>query len=480
MTRTIAAVISFVVLCGVDATQAANCTITAILSPDSFPIESLGTLRTVQRVAVTNSGDWVASISVNNDAGPAVTALLANGEVLVRTGHAPDEPAGTTVKSILGMDTNNQGDVLWAVGLDGLPGGTNYGYYANGQLLAWKHGPAEAEELAPGSTYGAIYGGSIDDAGRVVLTAYVYETPSTGLFVVLLLVPDAGGTYTEHVILREEDPLHAPAWYFIDGGGVAADNDGAVLARLNVLAPSGYELSGYYRIGYDDPANLTIEQLASVLGPLAVPNEHWAILGGADIGAGTHVIRGESQIGSHGDSDVVITRDDSVFLQEGDHIGGGHATLTKTNAVRTNDHGEILWHGQWAGEPWEELPFALFMNRRPLAIPGVTEVDGLTLEYVTDGVSAISDSGAFVVFSAGVVAGEPTHQGLYMVQREPNTCFTENLDCDARVGFSDLLTVISRWGPCPGICFEDLDRDGSIGFAELLLLIYAWGPCLPD
>lgn len=51
-----------------------------------------------------------------------------------------------------------------------------------------------------------------------------------------------------------------------------------------------------------------------------------------------------------------------------------------------------------------------------------------------------------------------------------------DLDGDGMVGFSDLLAVISAWGPCAG-CPADLDGSGTVDFADVLVLLAAWGSC---
>jgi hypothetical protein len=51
-----------------------------------------------------------------------------------------------------------------------------------------------------------------------------------------------------------------------------------------------------------------------------------------------------------------------------------------------------------------------------------------------------------------------------------------DLSGDSMIGFSDLLAILSAWGPCPG-CPEDLSGDGVVGFADLLKVLSEWGPC---
>lgn len=52
-----------------------------------------------------------------------------------------------------------------------------------------------------------------------------------------------------------------------------------------------------------------------------------------------------------------------------------------------------------------------------------------------------------------------------------------DLDGSGDVGFTDLLQILSVWGPCPG-CPQDLDRSGDVGFTDLLQVLSAWGPCV--
>ncbi len=51
-----------------------------------------------------------------------------------------------------------------------------------------------------------------------------------------------------------------------------------------------------------------------------------------------------------------------------------------------------------------------------------------------------------------------------------------DLDGDGTVAVSDLLLVLSVWGPCED-CPEDLDGNGFVGVSDLLEVLAAWGPC---
>jgi hypothetical protein len=63
--------------------------------------------------------------------------------------------------------------------------------------------------------------------------------------------------------------------------------------------------------------------------------------------------------------------------------------------------------------------------------------------------------------------------------RMPSSCRAD-FDGDGDVGTSDLLLLLSAWGPCPGKKFcasFDLDEDGDVDTADLLILFTAWGAC---
>ncbi len=49
-----------------------------------------------------------------------------------------------------------------------------------------------------------------------------------------------------------------------------------------------------------------------------------------------------------------------------------------------------------------------------------------------------------------------------------------DLDGDCHVGASDLLILLTSWGPCKG-CPADLNGDGIVGAADLLILLVNWG-----
>ncbi|MFK7961796.1 MAG: right-handed parallel beta-helix repeat-containing protein, partial [Phycisphaerales bacterium] len=53
-----------------------------------------------------------------------------------------------------------------------------------------------------------------------------------------------------------------------------------------------------------------------------------------------------------------------------------------------------------------------------------------------------------------------------------------DVDGDQLVNFTDLLTVLSNFGPCPGgACDEDVNGDGLVDFTDVLGVLSNWGAC---
>jgi sugar lactone lactonase YvrE len=71
---------------------------------------------------------------------------------------------------------------------------------------------------------------------------------------------------------------------------------------------------------------------------------------------------------------------------------------------------------------------------------------------------------------------------VYVTSRSSDNAFEiadpcpADVDHDGAVGLTDLLSVLSAWGACPG-CPADVDGDDDVGFPDLLAVLIAWGSC---
>lgn len=57
-------------------------------------------------------------------------------------------------------------------------------------------------------------------------------------------------------------------------------------------------------------------------------------------------------------------------------------------------------------------------------------------------------------------------------------CAPTDFNCDGVVDVSDLLSLLSSWGPCTG-CPADINGDGTVDVSDLLQLLGSWGPTNP-
>lgn len=156
----------------------------------------------------------------------------------------------------------------------------------------------------------------------------------------------------------------------------------------------------------------------------------------------------------------------------------------------------------------------------PCAMPRLTEMDGMTVVLnvfvsVNPGVNhiklAIADAGDTVLDSNVFIRTQSftcTPPGTTGACCLPNgTCddetaadcaedggvFHPDTDCktfscstsscpadvtdDGLVNVSDLLAVITHWGPCPVPCPSDINGSGDVNVSDLLTVINSWGKC---
>ncbi len=145
--------------------------------------------------------------------------------------------------------------------------------------------------------------------------------------------------------------------------------------------------------------------------------------------------------------------------------------------------GSPLADGRWHHLAFrrEGLEGRIFIDGAPDAV-----AEGTAVANVNNGASLIA--GASVcqgIDQTQPFAGQMDEIQLYarslteaeILELFSSTCDVD-LDSDNEVGFSDLLVLISQWGPCEPSCLgADLDSSGDVGFSDILLLIAEWGPC---
>ena len=56
-------------------------------------------------------------------------------------------------------------------------------------------------------------------------------------------------------------------------------------------------------------------------------------------------------------------------------------------------------------------------------------------------------------------------------------CNRSDVDLSGSVGFSDLVQMLSKWGPVDCGVIEDIDGDCAVTFDDVVVVLSNWGPC---
>jgi hypothetical protein len=284
------------------------------------------------------------------------------------------------------------------------------------------------------------------------------------------------GTYTETVRAKEGDQLPGQT-EFVTDFGTSAEN-------------SAFNNAG------DIMYSASLTGATTTNGALYINNTLLAQKGGASPIAGrTYLSIGTSTIldmNSTGQyvfkvtlsadtaTDVTLIKDGAVFKQEGDvppGVPGVALTSFGTGPVRIDDHGDVVWYGQWSGDT--NTNQGLYSGNTLLVQKGVTQINGMTLTTIggstpTGGITKgfdISPNGRYILFRGVLNA---TVKGAFLI--DLGALCPADITGDSNVNTADLLAVINNWGPCPG-CPADITGDGNVNTADLLAVINAWGAC---
>ncbi|MFK7959633.1 MAG: M12 family metallo-peptidase [Phycisphaerales bacterium] len=177
-------------------------------------------------------------------------------------------------------------------------------------------------------------------------------------------------------------------------------------------------------------------------------------------------------------------------------VDGGSTTLTSP-ILDASSEGAILEYFRWfdntfGAEPNQD-PFRVEYSTNgggtwqllELLSPSSPEAAGgwFRVQFVLADVGiAPSDQFRVRFIAVDLDPGSVVEAGVDGVQIIAATCDGDVTPCPGDfdgsndVGFTDLLQLLSAFGPCDG-CPEDLDGSGAVTFEDLLGILSAWGPC---
>jgi hypothetical protein len=167
-----------------------------------------------------------------------------------------------------------------------------------------------------------------------------------------------------------------------------------------------------------------------------------------------------------------------------DYLGPPAGCLLETRAVLTFT----------TDESFDAADITLFFQAPSEGVPGWTITgDSLgwsgagrfTASLSTDTLNGLIDLGdpppTFSLFFLQITSADGGALGGQFIESyfevDVHPPVDGDLDGDCAVGFSDLLALLSAWGPCPDPrhCPADLDDDDIVGFGDLLVLLTNWG-----
>ena len=128
------------------------------------------------------------------------------------------------------------------------------------------------------------------------------------------------------------------------------------------------------------------------------------------------------------------------------------------NEVVVQGHLVQMTNGVLSGVAFDPLGYVLDVQRADLSFtPGIEIV--MSIVNISD-------------FHGSVV--------VRGVTPNPDPPCSSDINASGAVDLSDLLIVLTSWGPCPGggdECAADVNQDDEVGLADLLAVLAAWGPC---
>ena len=112
---------------------------------------------------------------------------------------------------------------------------------------------------------------------------------------------------------------------------------------------------------------------------------------------------------------------------------------------------------------------------------GIYTADGVTCVQADcpqpTGVCCLADGDCIELTEAECVTiGSFQGVGTTCVDTQCPVPCVGDVNGDDTVDFSDLVSLLSAWGPCIG-CPQDLDGNDVVAFSDLVVLLSAWGPC---
>ena len=454
-------------------------------------IPSVGTVGNLPiDVQVNNSGFWTTTLPIT---GPTTRVILTPDGVHQIEGDVLD---GFPVSSLANThkSLNNLGGIAHRPGFSGSP---NSGLVVNSDVLITQNQISTAEGFSADTPYIGFFRAKINDNQRMMLVATVTDIELPGTVhraLVWVDYDDTNGSFTETVLYKRYDPLPGqPAGVEADEFGTgserfAINNNGDVIFTVDFIGGDAATNAAIY-------INDTLVAQKGDFGPFkdVTYNLGTSAATRVDINNGGDFVFLCSLSGGPTESNQVILRssypaleEPQVVIRKGDEVpglGAGYVidSLGTGAAPMITDGGKVIWYGRWNGPDGTEQ--GLFADDQLIVRSGVTMTsDGDVITTVSGTTSTsngladgfdVSENGRYIIARV-VLNASTSDRAVVMIQIEDDCSLVGDLNCDGVVDLSDLLELLSAWGPCPAACAADLNDDGEVDLGDLLILLATW------
>ncbi len=335
----------------------------------------------------------------------------------------------------------------------------------------------EQEILAPDAAAG-------DDFGYALA---IDEGTPARIIVAAPFDDDLGFNAGSAYVFRFDDPAWVLEQKLLPADGAMLDNFGVSVAIVAGPPPriiagayndddQGYDSGSVYVFRFDAQTSRWVEE-QKLLAPDGEPDDQFGSsvsLSGATalIGCAWDDDKGENAGAAH-----VFEFDGSAWVQQQKLVADDGQPLDFFGlSVAISGHTAVIGasldddNGNLSGSAYVfGFDGSSWVQHQKLLRPGgfLTEEFGSAVAISGDGWGSRIVIGALWAHEVILFQGA-VH--VYNVAPGPG-----DLDCDGTISVTDLLDLLTAWGPCAG-CPADLDGDGSVGIIDFLTLLRAWGP----
>lgn len=386
-------------------------------------LPGIGTIRTLGSVSVSDQGDWMCWVFLEELPPDERAVLLLNGQVVATEGEPLPEVPAAFLSKVRNFELRSPSSWVEAVTyIENLPEGQVGGMRVNGEFITLHGDPVASPQYPPGSSWFRFDRSSINGSETVGFLGLVAEP---GLFVngtfaiVGRLVPQADGSYVDEIIARRGDALTkadqttSTFEFAINSSGTHA------LAEDGTIAWTARILDG----DVESTAICIEDQIVAQEGdPSPLPGRNYASFFNTKLdyrSDGPHLAFIARLDGPFQSSSVLIVNGRVKYQQDELAPTGFPIGDFSGSTVAIADNGNVMWRASTVEPSGNETN--LFVGDDLVVKTNGTEVGGQKFTNLASSSSshrfAMSSSGERVIFTG---IREDGREGIYVAALEPS------------------------------------------------------------